>query len=203
MARRGATILLLGLALAAGQPPRGDAGESPLADIGPAPAVVLTDAAGKPFDLAGLRGRAVVVSFVYTTCTGSCPATTATLVRVQRALREASLWGGRVAFVSITLDPERDRPEVLAAYARAFGADPAAWHFLTGPPDDVARVIAAWDMWVRPGPSGALDHPSRIFLLDPGGHQREIYSLEFLRPATVVRDVETVLAESTSKGPGP
>jgi protein SCO1/2 len=114
---------------------------------------------------------------------------------VQQALKEAGLWGKRVEFVSITLDPARDRPEVLAAYARAFDVDTAAWHFLTGPPDDVARVIAAWGMWVKPGPAGTLDHPSRIFLLDPRGHQREIYSLEFLRPAAVVHDVETVLSE--------
>jgi protein SCO1 len=167
---------------------------SPLADIGPAPATVLIDAAGKPFDLAGLRGKAVLVSFVYTTCGGTCPATTHTLTRVQQALEEAGLWGTRVEFVSITLDPARDRPEVLARYARVYDADPAAWHFLTGSPDAVARVIAAWDMWVKPGPNGMLDHPSRIFLLDPRGHRREIYSLEFLRPAAVVRDVETVLS---------
>jgi protein SCO1/2 len=174
-------------------------GASPLADIGPAPAVVLTDAAGKPFDLARLRGKAVLVSFVYTTCGGTCPATTYTLTRVRRALERAGLWGKRVEFVSITLDPARDRPEVLADYARTYDADPAAWHFLTGPPDAVARVIAAWDMWVKPGPAGALDHPSRIFLLDPRGHEREIYNLEFLRPAAVVRDVETVLAEAADQ----
>ena len=52
-------------------------GASPLADIGPAPAVSLTDATGKPFDLARLRGKAVLLSFVYTTCGGTCPATTA------------------------------------------------------------------------------------------------------------------------------
>jgi protein SCO1/2 len=161
--------------------------------------VALTDAGGKPFDLARLRGKAVLVSFIYTTCGGTCPATTHTLYRVQQALKEATLWGRQVEFVSITLDPARDRPEVLAAYARIFDADPGAWHFLTGPAETVARVISAWDMWVRPGPAGALDHPSRIFLLDPGGHQREIYSLEYLRPATVVHDVETVLAEAAAR----
>ena len=88
---------------------------------------------------------------------------------------------------------------MLAEYARIFDADPNAWHFLTGPPDAVAKVIAAWGMWVKPGPAGALDHPSRIFLLDPRGHQREIYSLEFLRPAVVVHDVETVLAEPAGR----
>jgi protein SCO1/2 len=199
----GRATIVLGLGLAMLGSGAAPAGRSRLADIGPAPAVVLTDAAGKPFDLARLRGKAVVVSFVYTTCTGTCPATTYTLVRVRQALEQAGLWGTHVEFVAITLDPAHDRPEVLAAYARSFGADAAAWHFLTGPPDAVARVIAAWDMWVKPGPSGTLDHPSRIFLLDPRGHQREIYSLEFLRPAAVVEDVASVLAEPAGGPPVP
>jgi protein SCO1/2 len=169
---------------------------SPLADIGPAPEVALTDQAGRPFRLADLRGKVVVVSFVYTTCTGSCPATTQSLSRVQKALKEAGLWGNRVEFVSISLDPARDTPEVLARYARLFRADGAHWHFLTGPPDRVAGVIAAWDMWVRPTPTGALDHPSRLFLLDPRGHQREIYNLEFLTPRAVLQDVRTLLEEA-------
>jgi protein SCO1/2 len=176
-------------------------GASPLADIGPAPPVALIDAEGKPFQLGRLRGKAVVVSFIYTTCNGSCPATTHNLYRVQQALKEAGLWANQVEFVSISLDPVRDTPEVLRRYAKIYGADPAAWHFLTGPPNAVARAIADWDMWVRPGPGGALDHPSRIFLLDPRGHQREIYNLEFLRPADVARDIASVLGEASANQP--
>jgi protein SCO1/2 len=166
---------------------------SPLADIGPAPRTVLLDSAGKPFDLASLRGKIVLVSFVYTTCTGVCPGTTQALSRIQDALKKAKLWGTSVEFVSITLDARRDRPEVLRAYARLFDADPAAWHFLTGPPAEVESVISGWGMWVKAGPSGALDHPSRIFLLDAQGRQREIYSLEFLTREVVVQDVRGLL----------
>jgi protein SCO1/2 len=166
-----------------------DSRPSPLADIGPAPRTVLVDAAGKPFDLASLKGKVVLVSFVYTTCTGVCPATTQAIVRIQNVLKEAKLWGTSVAFVSISLDPKRDTPEVLRDYARLFHADPDAWHFLTGPPAKVQSVIADWGMWARTGPTGAIDHPSRVFLLDPRGRQREIYSLEFLKPADVLDDV--------------
>ena len=169
---------------------------SPLADIGPAPAVELTDSGGRPFSLDSLRGRAVLVSFVYTTCNGTCPATTAALDRSRRALRDAGLWGDRVAFVSITLDPARDTPAALAAYARAYRADPKAWNFLTGTPAEVDRVLKAWDMWARPLPSGVIDHPSRVFLVDPAGHRREIYNLESLTPEVVVQDVGRVLAEA-------
>lgn len=171
---------------------------SPLADIGPAPRTVLMDADGKPFDLASLKGKVVLVSFVYTTCTGTCPGTTQAMIRVRKTLDEAHLWGESVAFVSITLDPRRDTAETLRQYARVFRANDPSWHFLTGQPEKVAAVIADWDMWVKELPNGALDHPSRVFLLDPRGRQREIYNLEFLTPAAVLRDVRWLLDESSS-----
>jgi len=168
---------------------------SDLADIGPAPPVELVDSAGRPFSLASLKGKAVLVSFVYTTCGGTCPLTTAVLERSRRALREAGLWGRSVEFVSITLDPIRDTPEALARYARAYRADPGSWHFLTGEPGQVDRVIASWDMWAKLGPSGVIDHPSRVFLVDPRGRRREIYNLDTLKPEVVVRDVLSLIAE--------
>jgi protein SCO1/2 len=181
---------LLALMMTAAEPK-----PSPLADIGPAPATILIDSAGKPFDLASRRGKVVLVSFVYTTCTGVCPGTTQALARIQETLQEAKVWATSVEFVSITLDPARDTPEILHRYARLFRADPTAWHFLTGSQDQVESVIAAWGMWVKSVPSGALDHPSRIFLLDPRGRQREIYNLEFLKPESVLQDVRGLLAE--------
>ena len=66
----------------------------------------------KPFDLAKLRGKVVLVSFVYTTCNGVCPLTTQALVGIQKKLQEAKLWGKSVEFVSITLDPKRDTAAV-------------------------------------------------------------------------------------------
>jgi protein SCO1/2 len=166
---------------------------SPLADIGPAPPTALVDSAGKPFDLASLKGKVVLVSFVYTTCNGVCPATTSSLSRIQKTLDQAKLWGTSVEFVSITLDPKRDTPDVLSGYAKLFGADLANWHFLTGPASQVESVIAAWGMWSKISPAGVLDHPSRIFLLDPRGRQREIYNLEFLKADSVLQDIRGLI----------
>ncbi len=172
-----------------------DGPASRLADIRPAPGTVLVDSGGKAFDLARLKGKVVLVSFVYTTCNGTCPLTTAALSRVQKELDTAKLWKSSVEFVSISLDPKRDTPEVLRRYARSFAADPAAWHFLTGAPREVDAVLKGWDMWVKSDPAGVLDHPSRIFLIDRRGHEREIYNLEFLTPETVVDDVKELLGE--------
>jgi protein SCO1/2 len=172
-----------------------------LADIAPAPATVLVDSAAKPFDLASLRGKVVLVSFVYTTCNGTCPLTTQTLARLQKKLESAKLWGKSVEFVSITLDAKRDTPEVLVRYAKLFGADLAAWHFLTGTPAQVESVIKDWGMWVKTDANGVIDHPSRIFLLDARGHEREIYNLEFLTENSVVEDVRALMTEQGHKQP--
>jgi protein SCO1/2 len=172
---------------------------SPLADIGPAPSVSLTDSEGRPFDLARCQGKVVLVSFVFTTCNGTCPLTSATMARCRDALKTEGLWGTQVEFVSITLDPKHDTPEALKLYADIYRADPASWHFLTGPPETVKRVIADWGMWAKRTPAGVLDHPSRIFLVDPRGRQREIYSLEFLSPEAVTADVRGLLDEAKAR----
>jgi protein SCO1 len=184
-------VLIMSLAVSA--PP------SRLADIGPAPATILVDSSGKLFDLASLKGKAVVVSFVYTTCSGACPATTLSLSRIQKTLQQARLWGTSVQFVSISLDPDRDTIAVLTRYAQLFHADLANWHFLTGSRSEVQSVIAAWGMWARIGPTGVLDHPSRIFLLDQEGRQREIYNLEFLKEDAILEDVQWLLSERSKK----
>ena len=163
---------------------------SPLADIGPAPRTVLVDSAGKPFDLASLKGKVVLVSFVYTTCTGVCPATTQAMVRVQKALEEAKLWGTRSSSSRSRSIPERDTPEVLRQYAKLFRADDRRLALPDRPAATrSSRSSPPGGCGSRPVPTGALDHPSRIFLLDPRGHQREIYNLEFLTPQAVLQDV--------------
>jgi protein SCO1/2 len=176
------------------------AGESRLAVIQRAPDFRLTDQDGKAVRRSDLKGKVLLVSFVFTTCNGTCPATTHRMEKVQGALRSAGLLKkGRVRLVSITLDPQRDTPAVLRRYMQLYDADPASWSFLTGPKERVAKVIAAWGMWVRPAANGQLDHPSRIFLVDGRGRVREIYNLSFLKPAWVMEDVALLLKEEKGR----
>jgi len=81
-----------------------------------------------------VKDRHVVVNFVYTRCTKVCGLVTANLARVQRELGDRM--GRDITFVSISMDPERDTPEVLARYAEAFRAGPG-WSFFTGRRADV------------------------------------------------------------------
>src|SRR5262245_41468076 len=144
-----------------------------LAVIEPAPDFTLTTQAGEPLKLSDLKGKVLLVGFIFTTCSGSCPATTHRMALVQQALKERGLGkDGRVRLLSVTLDPARDTPDVLRNYMRLYDADPNCWSFLTGPRGQVEKTVAAWGMWARPAANGQLDHPSRVFLVDRQGRIR-------------------------------
>src|SRR5438874_8056666 len=171
----------------------GDA--SGLAVIQDAPDVKLTTQQGKELGLRDLRGKVLLVGFVFTTCNGSCPATTSRMVQVQQRLAERGLFKeDRVRLLTISLDPVRDTPEAMMRYAKLFDADLSHWSFLTGPRERVEQVLSAWGMWTKPAANGQLDHPSRVFLVDGKGRIREIYDLGFLKAPWVVEDIETLLA---------
>ena len=190
------SLTLLALTTAAAPEP-----PSRLAVIRPAPDFALTTQDDRPLRRADLRGKVLLVSFVFTTCSGSCSATTHRMGQVQQALKERGLLkGDRVRLVSITLDPARDTPAVLSRYMRLYDADPASWSFLTGKPEQVEKVIKDWGMWTKPAANGQLDHPSRVFLVDGRGRIREIYDLTFLKPSWVVEDVEGLLKEGPAPG---
>jgi protein SCO1/2 len=84
-----------------------------------------------------LKGKAIAVNVIYTTCKDECPLETARLVQVQRLLGDRV--GKDIFFYSITIDPKRDTPEVLKAYAQKFGVGPG-WLFLTGKEEDIKLV---------------------------------------------------------------
>lgn len=181
--------LLLPLLLA--QP----AAESRLAVIRPAPAFSLTDTAGKTVSLDTFGDRVLLVGFVFTTCSGTCPATTHRMAKIQDVWNKEPGNRAKVQFVTITLDPERDTIDAFRAYMRLYEIDASNWSFLTGPAPAVRSVLDAWGMWAKPGENGQLDHPSRLFLVDRRRRIREIYSLELLHTPWVIEDLRHLVGE--------
>jgi protein SCO1/2 len=92
-------------------------------------------------------------------------------VELQRSL--APELRARTRFVSITLDPERDRPEALRAYALARGADLSDWSFLTGSPEAVRAVVESYGVGTTRGPDGEIEHVVATFLIDAEGRIAE------------------------------
>jgi protein SCO1/2 len=166
------------LALLVGQTPvqahdRDDQEEQRLPTIGPAPDFALTSQDGAEVTLESLRGKVLAVAFIYTWCPDVCPMLTDKMARVQDDL--GADFGAKIAFVSITVDPERDTPEVLKEYAQAFDADFAGWSFLTGTPTAVREVAHQYGLAVVPGPDGQVDHTLLTTLVDRHGAMRVQY----------------------------
>jgi protein SCO1/2 len=113
------------------------------------PNVVLTDQHGREHrfydDL--VKNRKVVINFMYTECSDTCPRTTANLVQLQN--RFGDRFGRDVFFLSLSLTPERDTPQRLTEYARGYNVRPG-WSFLTGKMDDIDRVRRAIGMYNGP-----------------------------------------------------
>ena len=84
-----------------------------------------------------LKSKSVAINLIYTSCTDECPLETARLVQVQRLLGDRI--GKDLFLYSISIDPKRDTPEVLKAYAEKFGVGPG-WLFLTGKEGDIKLV---------------------------------------------------------------
>ena len=163
-----------------------------LAVIRAAPPLALRDTSGGIVRLDELRGHVVVVSFLYTRCTGACPIIAAKLGVLQRTLEARE----RVRFLTVTVDPAHDDAGALTAYARRFGADPGRWTFLRPDPDALASVTAPWDEWTRRQPNGDIDHPARLHLIDAAGRVREIYALEFFDERQALIDIRALLREA-------
>jgi protein SCO1/2 len=165
--------------------------------IRPAPDFSLLDPEGRVVRLSDMRGRVVLLAFIYASCPDACPLLTQRMAVLQGRLRRAGLFPRRAVFLSVTVDPARDTPAVLARYAAGFGADPAGWWFLREVPERLAPALAAYDEWVRPLPGGDLEHPARLHLVDPRGRVREIYSLALFDERQAFLDIQALLRESS------
>lgn len=108
-----------------------------------------------------LKGKMVVINFIYTKCRDSCPMETAKLAQVQRLLGDRV--GRDVFFYSISIDPERDTPAELKEYADKFHAKPG-WLFLTGEKSDIEVIRKKLGQAARPGENGLTGHSTSVTL---------------------------------------
>lgn len=109
------------------------------------PNELLLDQSGKQTELKKLlnRKQPIALNFIFTTCTTICPVMTATFANIRSSLGKAST---KVQFVSISIDPEYDRPAVLQKYAALFGAS-EGWTFLTGEGNSINKVLRSFDVY--------------------------------------------------------
>ena len=104
-----------------------------------APDLTLMDANGKSVGLRDLRGKVVVLHFIYTNCPDVCPLHLDRIAEIQGMINSTPM-RELVQFVTVTTDPKRDTPEVMREYGKAHGLDPANWTFLTSGPDKLSAT---------------------------------------------------------------
>ena len=168
-----------------------------LSKIGPAPDFTLTTQDNSRLSLRDLRGKVVAVTFIYASCADTCPLLTAKLAGLQARL--GADFGPKVFFASITVDPERDTPEVLTRYAQAHGAKPAGWAFLTGTPAEILAVEKKYGIFARRNPRGDVDHTFLTSLIDRDGILRVQYLGVRFNPDELLADLRSLLREAGAR----
>jgi protein SCO1/2 len=174
-------------------PLRVAATEAVLPRIGAAPEFTLTTQENKRLSLRDLRGKVVAVTFIYASCADTCPLLTAKLVGLQSRLGPD--FGSRVAFLAVTVDPDRDTPAVLTRYAYDHGAQTAGWAFLTGTRAEIGQVARRYGVYYRKTPRGDVDHTFLTSLVDQKGILRVQYLGVRFDPEELLRDLQSLVRE--------
>ena len=184
-------VVLASLMLA--QPHRAEpaAQEQELPKIAPAPEFALISQDGAAVKLADYRGKVVAVTFIFTLCADTCPVLTPMMSFVQDQL--GANFGEKIHFVSITVDPERDTPEVLKEYAQAFGANLSGWSFLTGTPDAIGDLTRRYGVFAAKTANGSIDHTFLTSIIDQRGILRVQYLGVRFDPEEFRRDLVSLL----------
>jgi protein SCO1/2 len=184
--RRGISGLLLALTFAACTK------IPPMPVYGRVPEFQLISQTGEPFDRQALIGKIWVADFIFTHCSGPCPRMSAQMRRVQTAVAELP----DVRLVSFSVDPERDTPTVLAAYATRYQAQPGRWFFLTGD----QKTLDALDRraFMLGNVDGKLEHSTRFVLVDRQGRIRGYYGTDQDDPtARLIVDIRRLALEKS------
>ena len=184
------------------------AGSYKLERIQPATEGAVVDAGGRRRRLSEFtHGRVTLLAFMYSSCAdpNGCPYALTVMHLVKNELEKLAQARGRVRFVSLSFDPERDTPQVIALYGRdhSGAGQHLAWDFLTtrsrrellpilnGFGQDVGVDIDR----ATGKPAGSYSHVLKVFLIDRHGAVREIYTTDYLLPAMVLNDIKTLLME--------
>ena len=161
----------------------------------PIPAFTLTSHENKAFGVAQMKGKVWIADFVFTHCPTVCPRLTKQMADLQDKTKPL---GDRVHLVTFSVDPENDTPEVLAAYAKKYGADPARWVFLTGSLADIEGAVMS-GFKIAMGKEKAKDtglvsvfHGEKFVLVDRDAKIRGYYDADDVGMRNLLRDTEAL-----------
>ncbi len=160
----------------------------------PAPDFALSDQQGRPVTLSGLRGRVVLLTFLYTTCPDVCPLTAQ---KLRQTLEKLGGDGAEAVAVAISVDPERDDQAAAAAFSRLHELPDGRWHYLVGSEAQLAPVWAAYGVAASPALSNSairVGHTEAIYVIDQQGREQSLLRSDF-DPSRLAAGVRTLLKQ--------
>ena len=162
--------------------------ENELPIIGKIPSFDLIDQNGESFTLESVKGNVWLADFIFTTCAGPCPIMTERMSTVQHDLIDID----KLKFVSFTVNPDYDTPEVLKKYAKRYDADISTWSFVTGKYEQIQELIA--NGFKMGDEEEIVFHSTRFALVDHEGNLRGYYSgTEPMDHENLTRDIHSLV----------
>jgi len=131
------------------------------------PVINLLNQEGKRVTNEGLKGKVTLINFIYTRCDESCPIMVHKFMDIAKEMKDEL--GEKLQLVSITMDPEHDRPEILKSYAGKIEADTSSWTFLTEEKSIVDKVLKGFNFFYQKNEDGSFGHGNTIVMLDKNG----------------------------------
>jgi protein SCO1/2 len=168
-----------------------------LPELWSAPSFSFVDQHGKPATERDLAGGVWIADFIYTQCTSACPLLSAKLALVRRQLTDP-----RVKFVSFSVDPEHDKPEVLRAYEQNWGPQDARWTLFSTDPKGLAALAQGMRVAVSPtqDPNDPILHTTLFFLVDSASKVRGAYdSSDDAALDRLVQDAQRLLGAAAAQ----
>ena len=160
---------------------------------GQVPDFQLTSQDGEIFNEASLKGHVWIADFIYTTCPGPCPRMSSHMSSLQKATSSTP----DIRLISFTVDPAKDTPPVLAAYAVRYQANPLRWSFLTGPQQTLQMLSR--DTFKLSDVDSSMNHSTRFVLIDQKGRIRGYYGTMTGDPVKqIAADARQLREETTS-----
>ncbi len=148
---------------------------SKLAEFEMLPEFELIDCLGQPFRRADMDGKIWVVNFLFTRCPSVCPALSQEMRQLTNLVESEGL-EEEVRFLSITVDPNHDTPEVLAAFAKNYKADHTKWHWVTGESEKIRTLLTqGFHVAMGDAEKDEPNHSTRMVVVDSRGVVRSYH----------------------------
>ena len=163
--------------------------------IGPAPDFALTDETGQPFQLSDLRGKWILLAYGYTHCPDVCPLTLSHLRDVKKTVDPD---GDEVQVVFVTIDPERDTPDIMHKYVGHFDKlFPQKFKGLSGTPAEIAAAAQPYRVKYEKKETGSADgysmnHTAEVYLIDPQFNWRMTFPFG-VKAEEIAADLQTLM----------